>query len=131
MLTKFGGPNAKYKENKTPIVDFNQIRPANDKDSMINLNEFQQWCGSFIYPITITRPDISFAMGRLAQYLSKPAEHHHDGHGAKGVMRYLRSTIKQKLHSGPGKAYEEHIAEYPDPDWEPENQIEKVSLVEW
>jgi hypothetical protein len=87
MLTKFGVPNAKYKEKKTPIVDYNQIRPANDKDIMINVNEFQQWCGSFIYSMTITRPDICFAMGRLAQYMSKPAEHY--GHAAKGVMRYI------------------------------------------
>jgi hypothetical protein len=102
-------------KRRRPIVDYNQIRPANDKDIMINVNEFQQWCGSFIYPMTITRPDICFAMGRLAQYMSKPAEHH--GHAAKGVMKYLRSTIKQKLHYGPGKAHEEHIAGYTDADW--------------
>jgi hypothetical protein len=64
--------------------------------------------------MTITRPDICFAIGRLAQYMSKPAEHH--GHLVKGVMKYLRSTIKQKLHYRPGKAHEEHIAGYTDAD---------------
>jgi hypothetical protein len=96
MLTKFRVRNAKYKEKKIPIVDYNQISLAIDMDTMINVNEFQQWCGSFIYLKTITTPDICFAMGRLAQYMSKPADNHR--HPAKGVMRYLRSTIKQKLH---------------------------------
>jgi hypothetical protein len=126
MLTKFGVPNGKYKDKKIPLADYNQIRPANDKDIMINVNEFQQWCGSFIYPMTITRPDICFSMGRLAQYMSKPAEHH--GHAAKGAMGYLRSTIKQKLHYGPGKIHEEYIAGYTDADWI--SRIKKVSLEE-
>jgi hypothetical protein len=41
MLTKFGISKAKYKE-KIPIADYKQIRPTNDKDIMINVNEFQQ-----------------------------------------------------------------------------------------
>jgi hypothetical protein len=41
MLTKFGISKAKYKEKKIPIADYKQIRPANDKDIMINVNEFQ------------------------------------------------------------------------------------------
>jgi hypothetical protein len=73
--------------------------------------------------MTITRPDICFAMGRLAQYMSKPAEHY--GHAAKGVMRYLRSTIKQKLHYGPRKTYEEGIAGYTDADWASDNSDRK------
>jgi hypothetical protein len=40
MLTTFGVPNTKYQEKKIPIVDYNQIRQANDKDIMINVNEF-------------------------------------------------------------------------------------------
>jgi hypothetical protein len=123
MPTKFGVPNAKYKEKKIPIADYKQTRPANDKDIMINVNEFQQWCGRFIYPMTITRLDICFAMERLAQYMSSPAEHH--GHSAKGVMRYLGSTIKQKLHYGPGKPDEDHIAGYTDADWASDNSDRK------
>jgi hypothetical protein len=111
------------KEKKIPIADYKQTRPANDKDIMINVNEFQQWCGRFIYPMTITRLDICFAMERLAQYMSSPAEHH--GHSAKGVMRYLGSTIKQKLHYGPGKPDEDHIAGYTDADWASDNSDRK------
>jgi hypothetical protein len=54
------------------------------------------------------------AMGRLAQYMRKPAEHHE--RAAKGVMRYLISTIKHKLHYGPGKTHGEQIAGYTDAD---------------
>jgi hypothetical protein len=62
-------------------------------------------------------------MGRLAQYMSKPAEHY--GHAAKGVLRYLRSTIKQKLHYGPSKTHEECIAGYTDADWVSDNSDRK------
>jgi hypothetical protein len=55
-----------------------------------------------MYAMIYTRPDISFTMGRLSQYMSQPVEHH--GHGLKGLMRYLKSTIKQKLRYGPGSS---------------------------
>jgi hypothetical protein len=112
----------KYKE-KIPITDYKQIRPANDKDIMININEFQEWYGSLTYLMTITLPDICFTMGRLAQYMSKPADHYK--HAAKRVMRYFRSTIQQKLHYGSGKIHEECIAGDTDADWALDNSDRK------
>jgi hypothetical protein len=49
-----------------------------------------------------TRPDIGFALGRLSQYIAKPAKHH--GIALKNLMQYLRSTIKLKLRFDPGGA---------------------------
>jgi hypothetical protein len=65
--------------------------------------------------MTITRLYICLAMGRFAQYIRKPAIHY--GHTEKRVMRYLRSSIKQKLHYAVGNGQEEHLAGYRDADW--------------
>ena len=44
-----------------------------------------------MYAAIHTRPDILFALGRLSQYLSDPAEHH--GHALKALLRYVRSIV--------------------------------------
>ena len=67
-----------------------------------------------MFAMILTRPDIAFTLGKLSQYMSDPAEHH--GHALKGLMRYLKSTVKQKLRYGPGGAHE-HFVVYSDADW--------------
>jgi hypothetical protein len=51
--------------------------------------------------------------------MSQPVEHH--GHGLKGLMRYLKSTIKQKLRYGPGSSSSTStstkLVRYTDSDW--------------
>ena len=46
--------------------------------------------------------------------MSDPATHH--GHALKELMRYLRSTITQKLRFGPG-GVNKHFVIYSDADW--------------
>jgi hypothetical protein len=57
--------------------------------------------------MVLTRPDIAFVQSRMATYLSDPASHH--SHVLKNVVRYLRSTIKQKIRYGPGGAHEHEL----------------------
>jgi len=45
--------------------------------------------------------------------MSDPAVHH--GHTVKELMWYLQSTIKQKLHFGPGG--DKHFVIFTDTDW--------------
>jgi hypothetical protein len=47
--------------------------------------------------------------------MAKPAIHH--GHALKNLMRYVRSTIKQKIRFGPGGAHENKFGIYTDADW--------------
>jgi hypothetical protein len=47
--------------------------------------------------------------------MSNPAKHH--GHALKNLMRYLRSTLKQKLRFGPGGEHENQLVVYTDADW--------------
>ena len=50
--------------------------------------------GSLVYIMTCTRPDISYIVTRLAQYMDKPTKAHLAY--AKYVMHYLQATITHK-----------------------------------
>lgn len=54
--------------------------------------------GSLLYLSVCTRPDITFAVGALARYMSDPREMHWEA--AKGVLRYLCGTAKHGLVFG-------------------------------
>lgn len=113
VLTKFGIEHGKHKPRAVPISGYDLLRPANSKDERIDIPQYQQIIGSLLYATTHTRPDISFALGKLSQYMSDPAKHH--GHALKGLLRYIRSTISQKMQFGPGS--EEGLVIYSDADW--------------
>lgn len=68
-----------------------------------------------MYAMVLTRPDISFALGRLAAYMHDPSVHH--GVALKELMRYLRSTVAQKLYFGPQGKHLDHFGIYTDADW--------------
>ncbi|KAI0994923.1 hypothetical protein K3495_g13257 [Podosphaera aphanis] len=68
-----------------------------------------------MYSMVCTRPDIAWTLGRLAQYISKPAIHH--GIALKNLLRYIRSSIKQKVRFGPRGANNDYIQVFTDADW--------------
>lgn len=114
VLARFGITNKTHKEKKIPAADYESLRPASDNDTRINITEYQQVIGSLMFAMVTTRPDIAFVLGKLSQYMSDPAEHH--GHALKALMRYLKSTVKQKLRYGPGGVYN-YFVMYSDADW--------------
>ena len=73
---------------------------------------YRRVIGKLLY-LTITRPDISFAVNRLSQFLSKPRVPHY-----KATMRIL-----QYLKSSPGRGLfypansELHLKAFVDSDW--------------
>ena len=56
---------------------------------------FQQIIGSLLYIMLGTRPDIAFAVTKLAQFAANPSKEHLDK--AKYVLRYLAGTAKYAL----------------------------------
>ena len=66
-----------------------------------------------MFSITLTRPDIAFSLGKLSQHISDPYERHRGA--LKKLMRYLNSTISQKLRYGPRGAFK-HFVVYSDTD---------------
>lgn len=69
--------------------------------------------GSLIYLMTATRPDISWIVSKLSQYLSKPSLTHVTA--LKRVLRYVKKTRSYRLAYSPqpGKP----LVVYSDSDW--------------
>ncbi|KAI1007124.1 hypothetical protein K3495_g1100 [Podosphaera aphanis] len=114
VLDKFGITHSKRRAKTVPAADYENFRPVTLEDTQINVTEYQQAIGSITYAIILTRPDIAFVLGKLSQSMSDPAKHH--GQALKYLLRYLKSTVKQKIHYGPDGAYK-HFFIYSDADW--------------
>jgi len=72
---------------------------------------YQELVGCLLYLATCTRPDISFAVGRLARFVSAPTQAHWGA--GKAVLRYLQGT--KDLGIEYGKASE--LTAYHDADY--------------
>lgn len=46
--------------------------------------------------LTITRPDISYAVNQVSQFLQAPTGHHYQC--VKRILRYVKGTITHVLH---------------------------------
>lgn len=114
VLDRFGMTSESSRSKKIPSADYKSLRPASIDDKRINVTEYQQGIGSLMFAMVLTRPDISFILGKLSQFMVDPAEHH--GHALKELLRYLRSTVTQKLRYGPGDPHD-HFLIYSDADW--------------
>ncbi|XP_073152137.1 secreted RxLR effector protein 161-like [Henckelia pumila] len=51
--------------------------------------------GSIMYMIVSTRPDISYALGLVSRFMSKPSREHWQA--VRWLLRYLKGTTKLKL----------------------------------
>jgi hypothetical protein len=114
VLDKFGFSRPSHKNKNHPSTDYADYASSTDEDTRINANEYQQVIGSLMFAMILTRPDIAFAIGKLSQHMSDPCERH--GQALKKLMRYLNSTVTQKIHYGPGKG-PKCVPVYSDADW--------------
>ena len=81
----------KHHPTALPICGYQALRPSGPEDKRIDPKAYQYKVGKLMYAAIHTRLDICFALGRLSQYLSNPAEHHKSA--LKTLLRYIRSTI--------------------------------------
>ena len=77
---------------KDVIVPLQQdLKLQNDDGSTeADATLYRHLVGSLIY-LTTTRPDLSYAVSALSQFMSNPVESHWVA--AKGVLRYLHGTL--------------------------------------
>jgi hypothetical protein len=75
---------------KQPINGYDAFIPALKTDERADLKVYQKFIGSVTYAIIIIRPDVIFAVNKLAQYMTDPAMFHQSA--VKYLLRYLRST---------------------------------------
>src|SRR5258705_6326366 len=64
-------------------------------DSEVNIQLYQQIVGSLMYTVIGTRPNITFTVTRLSQFLTKPTKNHFGA--IKHVFRYLKGIRDIKL----------------------------------
>jgi hypothetical protein len=69
--------------------------------------------GAVMYLATCTRPDISYAVGVLARFISNPGRAHWVA--AMHLLRYIKATLHLQLIYGPGASQEEFLT-YTDAD---------------
>lgn len=86
----------KAKPCDTPLVAREDIAPTQENDKLIEPKTYQKIIGQLNYLATQTRPDISFATNRLAQFNQKPCERHMNL--TRHILRYLKGTAKFKLY---------------------------------
>jgi hypothetical protein len=74
--------------------------------------KYREMIGCLMYATVMTRPDISFAVSTLSQYLDAPRTTHL--HAVARVFRYLSGTKELKLILGGSNS---DVAGYSDADW--------------
>jgi hypothetical protein len=108
MLFKFGMANCK--SILMPLDRTAKHRP--DSGKVYNPTRFRRIVGSLIY-LTITRPDLSYPVGVISQYMARPTEEHLQS--ALRILRYVSGTKDRGLSYCAGTAVQ--LAGYTDADW--------------
>ena len=98
---------------KTPLPEGYMPKPHEGEVDLARRRRFQVVIGSLLYLMLGTRPDIAFAVTKLAQYSANPSEDHLNR--ALYICRYLQDTRDYTLEydgsSGLG------LVAYTDADW--------------
>ena len=90
MLKKVGMTACKPLD--TPL-DAN-VKLFDDGDYLEDAYMYRKMVGGLIY-LTITRPDLSYAIGLVSQFMQKPCKRHLDV--IRRIMRYVKATCNYGL----------------------------------
>lgn len=81
-------------------------------EAISNVTEYRSIIGALQYA-TITRPDISYSVNKLSQFMQNPMDIHWKA--IKRVLCYLKGTVNYGLRLKTGQHL--HITGYADADW--------------
>ncbi|GAV59104.1 hypothetical protein CFOL_v3_02637, partial [Cephalotus follicularis] len=93
-------------------MDPHQKFGINDGSPLKDVHQYRSLIGKLIY-LTVTRPDISFAVGVLSQFMQAPQKAHWDA--AIRILRYLKSAPRKGLIYRPN--WHMDLVAYSDADW--------------
>ncbi|XP_042007459.1 secreted RxLR effector protein 161-like [Salvia splendens] len=79
---------------------------------MAESSKYRRLIGRLLY-LCITRPDVSFAVHKLSQYVSKPCEEHWIA--AEKILKYIKGTPRHGLFYS--KDVEPTLSIFSDADW--------------
>ncbi|KAH0637403.1 hypothetical protein KY289_037318 [Solanum tuberosum] len=109
ILSKFNMLDAN--SVSTPLFT-NEFLSLDDGSPSADATLYRQVIGSLQY-LTFTRPDICFAVNKLAQFQHSPSTKHWQA--TKRLLRYLKGTITYGLHFKRGDSSQ--LLAYSDADW--------------
>ena len=112
LLERFNMIDCKTKPTPCPLGINKEL--GNDSKLLENNSLYREIVGSLIYLMTNTRPDISYVVTLLGQYMSNPTVAHLNL--AKHVLRYLKGTKFYGLNFIKSK-YDLEVMGYCDSDW--------------
>jgi len=106
---------------ETPIELNLQLR-ATDGKPLTDPTRYRHIVGSLVY-LVVTRPDISYAVHILSQFVSSPT-HVHYSHLLR-VLRYLRGTITRRLFFPRSSSFQ--LQAYSDATWASDSDRHSLS----
>ena len=93
-------------------MDPNQKLTTEEGELFSDLERYRRLVGKLIY-LTITRPDLSFAVGVVSQFMQSPCVGHWNS--IIRILRYLKKAPRQGLlYENRGSI---HVSGYCDADW--------------
>ena len=112
LLHEYGLLAAKPVDTPLPEnTTLNHIE-SNDDKALVNIGNYQKLVGKLIY-LTNTRPDISYAVHCLSQYMHAPLESHLNA--ALRVLRYLKGSPGNGIQINKNGSLK--LRAYADSDW--------------
>uniref|UniRef100_A0A2N9GVX2 Integrase catalytic domain-containing protein n=1 Tax=Fagus sylvatica TaxID=28930 RepID=A0A2N9GVX2_FAGSY len=96
---------------RTPSSCPNTRLSLHDGDPLPDPHAYRSMVGALHY-LTFTRPDISFVVHQVCQYMSTPTTTHLAA--AKRVLKYIRGTFNHGIEFTPGPL---SLSAYTDADW--------------
>ena len=103
----------KCKPTTTPMSSTDKITAVDGELlSPADATEYRSIVGGLQY-LTITRPDISYAVNRVCQYLQAPRDTHWAA--VKRILRYVQFTLTFGMHIRPTSS--RVLSAFSDADW--------------
>ena len=112
----------KAKQTAIPMNGYNSIEVSTD-DKPIDRTDYARIIRKLMHLMVYSRPDVAFALRKLAQFMSNPTER--NGHGVKALLRYIRSTADLEIIYGSGPA---KLTGYSDADFAADKTDRKSTL---
>lgn len=122
VLERFGMTDAN--PARTPLPAGCVLTASTEEVDNARRTYFQSLIGSMMYFAIGTRPDVAYAVARLAQYSANPTEQHLKM--AKYVLRYVKGTLDYGIVYD-GFAEEAQLLSYTDSDYA-ENRDDRHSI---
>lgn len=99
----------------TPMENANHLLPATDANKFEDPSLYRAAIGSLMYAAIGTRPDLAFAVQKLAQFSHAPSNEHWTA--VKRVFRYLKGTLDLGIVYSGTDAAPITVRGYSDADW--------------